>query len=257
MNFLNYDLRILQTVFACNVPAGAGDKIHKNRSSHGLAFNLNGEKKYIFDNNTIITVKTNDIIFLPENSSYIVDDVIPGECYAINFKTEQNTNFKPFVHHTKKSSKFLDMFISAEKTFVTKKNAYLLKCNAELYSIVYLLISEYNSEYTPDAKKQLILPAVKYIHEHYTENDITVNQLALMCGITESYFRRIFTNIYGLSPVKYINSLKLQRAKEILSQTECTIDIAARLSGFNDIYWFCRFFKKETGFTPTEYRQNL
>lgn len=257
MDFFNYDFNIEQIVFACLVPAGTGDTVHKNRPSHGLALNLGGEKNYIFDNNTTLSVKNNDIIFLPEKSDYIVEDCIPGDCYAINFKLHEDITFPPFVRHAKNSSGFLDLFMSAEKTFKAKKHAYMLKCKADLYSIIHLLVHEYDMGYLPSKKEITIAPAVKYIHEHYSENEINIDFLSHLCGIKESYFRRIFTNCYGLSPINYINRLKLSRAKEILLQTTYKIDTVAQMSGFNDIYWFCRFFKKETGLTPSEYRKKI
>lgn len=65
-----------------------------------------------------------------------------------------------------------------------------------------------------------------------------------MCKITPEYFRKIFVQIYGTSPVKYISNLKLNRAKELLSSGIYTITDAAYNSGFNDSSYFSREFKK-------------
>lgn len=254
MDFFDYDFNITQLVFVCKVPAGTGDAVHNNRPSHGLAFHLGGERKYIFDNKITLTVKSNDIIFLPEESNYIVETNCPGDCYAINFKISENVIFEPLVWHTKNSLQFNDMFVSAEKAFKAKQNGYLLKCKAELYSIIYLIIKEYNIDYIGGRQRQMIAPALEYIHKTYTDGNISIEYLSMLCNMKGAYFRRIFSKCFGISPVKYINNLKLLRAKELLSQTAYRLEDIAELSGFNNIFWFCRFFKKETGLTPSDYR---
>lgn len=255
MNFYNYNFNIDKIVLACRVPAGTGEAVHKNRPSHGLAFNVGGEKKYIFDKKKVFTVKENDIIFLPEKSDYVVNDVTSGDCYAINFKISEDVSFEPFVLHIKNREKILNIFTAAEKSFRTKKNAYEIKCKAELYELIYCIVNEYNTGYFSSREMKLLLPSVDYIHNFYSEKNIEIDFLAELCGIKEAYFRRIFTKCYGVSPVKYINALKLARAKELLVQSEYSVENTAYLSGFNNVYYFCRFFKKETGMNPSEYKK--
>lgn len=62
---------------------------------------------------------------------------------------------------------------------------------------------------------------------------------------------------YTLSPVKYINNLKLNFAKDLLFEGAYSIEKVCELSIFNNNCYFHRIFKKEFGITPTEYRKNL
>ena len=256
MNFLDSDYTIAQIMLACKVPAGSGESIHNKRPSYGLAFNIDGEKKYIFDNSTTLTVEKNDIILLPKGSNYIVENVISGDCYAINFLLDREIAVSPFVHHAKNAVKVSELFVSAENAFRSKETGYKFKCMSNLYSIIYEMVYERNLSYLPASTKALILPAVEYIHNNYVEPDITIDFLSSLCDIKESYFRRIFVNQYGISPVRYINQLRLSHAKEFLLQTEYKLNEISGLSGFNNLCYFCRLFKKETGLTPTEYRNN-
>ncbi|MDD6214022.1 MAG: helix-turn-helix transcriptional regulator [Firmicutes bacterium] len=75
-----------------------------------------------------------------------------------------------------------------------------------------------------------------------------------MCGITPEYFRKIFRTYYGTSPVKYINELKLSHAKELLSSGMYSVTDAALQSGYSDMSFFSREFKKNTDVTPKDYR---
>lgn len=256
MNFFDYDFNVTSVELACKVFAGTGNVVHNNRPSHGLAFNVGGEKRYTFDGEKTLTVTANDIIFLPERSNYSVSDVVSGDCYAVNFKISEQKIFEPFVFHPKNPADILEMFSSAEKIFKAKKCGYMYKCKSELYSLLHTMFCEHNSEYFPTYRIKSIAPSIEYIHNHYADEDITITFLAKLCGIKEAYFRRTFSVCLNTSPIKYINNLRLARAKELLSQNEYSIETVSEMSGFNNLCYFHRYFKKNVGLTPNEYRKN-
>lgn len=255
MNFYDYDFDIKNVVLACKVLAGTGESVHRNRPSHGLAVNLGGEKKYDFFGKTL-TVKENDIIFLPEGSNYNVENIKNGDCLAINFKLSSSADFEPFVCHPKNSREVISSFLCTLRYFISKKEGYTLMCKSELYKIIYEIVADYNRGYASSGKNKILLPATEYIHNHYFEKDFDVDFLAELCGIKGAYFRRLFLLCYGTSPVKYINNLKLSFAKELLSEKIHTVGEVSEIAGFNNESYFHRFFKRETGMTPAEYRKN-
>ena len=71
--------------------------------------------------------------------------------------------------------------------------------------------------------------------------------------MSETYFRRIFSKNFGISPIRFINNLKIDRARELLASGLYTISNVAELSGFHDESYFSREFKKHSGKTPKEY----
>lgn len=92
-----------------------------------------------------------------------------------------------------------------------------------------------------------------YIHENY-HNDINLNDLAESAGISVSHMRRIFSEETGTNILYYINSLRINEAKELLSNSNLSIsEIASKVGYFNN-QSFNRFFKKYEGITPSEYR---
>lgn len=84
---------------------------------------------------------------------------------------------------------------------------------------------------------------------------IDMNQLAQESGMSLSGFRKKFTQTTGLPPGQYIQQIRLNKAGELLRQTDHSIgDIALQL-GFENIYYFSRLFKQKTGCAPSAYRK--
>ena len=252
-NFFNYNLNITKVVTAIRVPAGKGDSIHKNRPSHGLVLNIDGEKNYCFSDGQTIIVKSYELLYLPKHSNYEVVAPIPGDCYAINFDLDEDITFPPFAIYIKNHSQMLEYFKKAKKAWDVKTGGYIYKCKANIYSIISELIDSYCADYIPSDKQKKIQSAVEYIHRHYLEEIVSIDKLADMCGITTVYFRKIFKNYYGVSPLKYINNLKLNHAKELIDSRLYSVTEAAFQSGYSDISYFSREFKKNIGMSPSEY----
>ena len=108
---------------------------------------------------------------------------------------------------------------------------------------------------TPDWHGRL-KPATEYIAAHYAE-DITLDQLAQLVGTSSVNFRRQFTRTFGISPGRYITTIRLNAARMLLTTTEKSVaDIAVEV-GFFDQSHFIKAFKRERGTTPGRYRRQF
>ena len=96
------------------------------------------------------------------------------------------------------------------------------------------------------------MPAVTYILNNFTK-PIKNDELAEICQISTIYFRKLFFEVYGTSPIKYIHNLRIRRAKEILRSDYTSISDVAFSLGYNNIYEFSKDFKKHTGVSPTKF----
>lgn len=255
--FTESDFTIEKIVLACYVGKGKGMIHHHNRPSHGLALHTSGKKKYIFNNGKTLTVSKYDLIYLPKYSTYDVTSLQDGDCYAINFDILQDTVLDPFIYTVRNNISMLDCFKTAKSVWESKKEGYALKCKAELYTIIYMMLQEYSASYIPKDKRNLILPALEYIHEYYTTRPLSISNLSGLCSITPEYFRAIFKNIYNVSPKTYITNLKISRAKELLSSGMYSVTEVAFLSGYTDLSHFSREFKKTTGVSPKLFLETL
>ena len=96
---------------------------------------------------------------------------------------------------------------------------------------------------------------VKKVIELHRYSNLGLDELAKLCNLSLSSFKREFKKEFNDTPNNYITNQKLKRAKELLSITEMPVSEIAYGVGFNDPLYFTRIFKKKTGNSPTEYRQ--
>lgn len=100
----------------------------------------------------------------------------------------------------------------------------------------------------------MISRALDFISYHYME-DIKVEDLAKYCHISETHFRRVFTAHMKVSPLEYINTVRIHTACEHLQKTDDSVADIAHKCGFTTNSTFNRNFKQIMGVTPNEWRK--
>ncbi|MGN1191443.1 MAG: AraC family transcriptional regulator [Dorea sp.] len=96
--------------------------------------------------------------------------------------------------------------------------------------------------------------ALDYITLHYMET-IKIEDLAAVCHMSEAHFRRLFVSYMKMSPLEYINQVRIQTACEYLKKTDASISDIAHKCGFSTLSTFNRNFKQIKGVTPGEWRK--
>ena len=100
----------------------------------------------------------------------------------------------------------------------------------------------------------MVTRSLDYISDHYME-DIHVEDLAKSCHISETHFRRVFTSYMKVSPLEYINTVRIHTACELLQKTDDPVADIAHKCGFTTNSTFNRNFKQMMGVTPNEWRK--
>lgn len=100
----------------------------------------------------------------------------------------------------------------------------------------------------------VILPAMFYMSEHFCE-EIDLEHCAAQVHLSVSRFAHLFTQRMGISPHRFILSLRIDKAKELLMYSTMTVNEIAKYVGFPDASYFSRLFRKYTGHAPMEYRR--
>lgn len=98
-----------------------------------------------------------------------------------------------------------------------------------------------------------IQPALAYIQEHF-HSEIHIETLARQCGLSEPHFRRVFREYVNMSPVDYLNSVRVREACRMMDRRDCPMDLVAGECGFSSVSSFTRNFKKVLGTTPYQWK---
>ena len=98
--------------------------------------------------------------------------------------------------------------------------------------------------------------AMQYVDTHYAE-EIRISDIANAAYISESYLRRIFVENYNMSPLRYVNFVRIDFACKILRDQALNINEVAQKVGFDNTSTFIKNFKKIVGKTPKQWRKEV
>lgn len=135
-------------------------------------------------------------------------------------------------------------------------NAPLLEKEENLFFLLDQILREYASDFeSADVLRpnRQIQSLCQYMEEHFTEN-VTLDDLLSMTDFGKSYLLRSFTRQTGVSPYRYLQTIRLDKAKRFLEEGIAPID-AAGMAGFSDQSHFTHFFKEFIGLTPKQYQR--
>jgi AraC-like DNA-binding protein len=94
--------------------------------------------------------------------------------------------------------------------------------------------------------------AITYIHENHMRS-LDIKELSKHAGLTLNYFCNIFKECIGATPHHYINAVRVQRAKQLMEESNLNFTEIAERTGFSSIYVFSKVFKKLEGLSPSEH----
>lgn len=126
--------------------------------------------------------------------------------------------------------------------------------------LILLLLQTKNAESILQIVTDLVSPNTinlkKVIELHLSEN-LTIDELARLCNLSVTSFKRQFSEIFKDSPINYINSRRIEKAKELLTISTLSIGEISYEVGVQDPQYFTRLFKNKVGETPTSYRRKF
>lgn len=106
----------------------------------------------------------------------------------------------------------------------------------------------------PKQNQSMILRSLKYIEQNLTES-IDFHELAQNENLSTNHFRKLFKDVTGLSPVEYINRLRITKACSYLNNSDMNMSEIAASVGIYDTNYFSRLFKNFMGCSPRQYIQ--
>ncbi len=247
----------LQLVTSSVGVARKSEKV-SNKKRHSFVFRLSGHKLYDFGEKTL-AMKPGDMIFLPQGCSYRHETITEEDCnyMSISFNadianpTPMLWSLENFTEADYLCNHFADLW-----NLGTQSERY--KCYALFYSLLSYVSGIETLKYADRRKFECIEPSVIYLKSHIFDTDLKADDLHKLCGISDTYFRKIFTSKYGTTPQKYIINKRLSYAKNIIDSGDFENIAEVALSvGYNDSLYFSKAFKKKYGFPPSKINKEV
>ncbi|MFC0470646.1 response regulator [Halalkalibacter kiskunsagensis] len=128
----------------------------------------------------------------------------------------------------------------------------------ELYRILTKQIAECvrlisDLRQKPSVDNELMESALSYIHQHYTK-ELTLQMVADHIHISRNYFSILFKQFSDQKFIDYVIDLRIKKATDLLMNTSLKVYEVAARSGFKDVKYFSKLFKRITGYSPVDFR---
>lgn len=95
----------------------------------------------------------------------------------------------------------------------------------------------------------------QWIGQHYGSDCSNAAALATRANWIEDYLAKLFKAAFGLTPNKYVQSIRLREAKRLLRESALSVEEIAGLTGYADLPYFSRLLRQREGLSPREYRR--
>ena len=237
---------------AVYVAPNTGNSVHKNRPFHGFVLNdANSVKDYVFDDGYVMRTDKSTLFYLPKGSSYYVESLLIGGCYAINFDAEISDG--PFCVSLRNTERLVNSFKTACDAWKKQEDNREVAAMRALYDAIYQIQRELQRQYVSSDHFSVIAPAVEMLDKNFTQNDLRVSILASLCGISEVYFRSLFFNRFGVSPKEYMIQKRIEYAKALLKSGDFSVTEISMLCGYAEPCHFSREFSRRVGISPKQY----
>ncbi len=214
-----------------------------DRESYGISLCYSGQITYKMNGKTFVSKKDTAVLH-PQGANYTISGDKDGLFPVINFYS------RDFLCNELKVIP-LNNPQACLKLFEAIKSGYNSGNHLKTFSCLYELFDEVFSENVK--KNGALSSAIKYIGENLCSPELSNTDIADHLGISEVYLRKLFSKHLNKTPKQYILHHRLQKAKELLTETNLKMTDIAEKCGFLSVYHFSRIFKQKFSITPSEY----
>lgn len=272
-------MKILDIVFVFQMKEERMIKWHSRRHSHpepqfefhyflgGQGLFRNGERVYPIERgNLFLSVPDQQHEIQVENLEH------PLSYYALLFEAGPDDYLFPYLSDPSFHAYFPAkigthhrlFFEDSKNKFNLRENQFRVRAvELRLEALVHDLIGDLRSGDTPLAEPQGHLEAFNLhveqalgILQNHVFSQISLGNVCEQLKITEEYLIRLFKRHMNMTPMRYLNNLKMETATSLLLNSDLSVKEISWKLGFSSQYHFSRNFKSYSGCTPTEYRAN-
>lgn len=225
-------------------------------SNYELVFVLSGQGDIIIDGRHL-TVHRGDLICfrpgMPHSLSVPREPYM--EFYGVHFTLPPDVSRLPLPDDMKIDSPYRieSLFKTLLEVYNQKPCLYRWQQNLLLEQILCEIFSVLHQKSTP-IELTRIKKVLASIHDD-PARPFTLEELSLHAGVKKTLFLKAFRSVTGTTPRQYIQSLRLEHARDLLLDTDQSVTQIAGQCGYSDSFYFSRCFKNYFGASPQQYRR--
>lgn len=220
----------------------------RDRNWSGFIFCLEGQVTFEKDGNKY-TIDPGHVILVPQGGNYDVYIDEDSICPMIDFILDSEQFTDLYLFEIAETESFYHSYKKIEKIHIFANESYELRSLMYLYDVT----ARINGYGVQNEKFAILKEAEKYIGENISNPKLSIEDLASVSNVSPVYFRRLFKEKYGYSPYQYIENVRMNKAKELLTD-EANIQSISEQCGYASIYSFSRAFKKSVGISPKAFK---
>ena len=235
------------------------DNSHNGRRNNGILYIWNGEATFYNVLGEKVVVSDGQTVFIPKRNRYRMQYTAESTTYVlVNFELYDKTGkemvlFEQITPLTKDDAthRMAQTMMNFELCSASKTVDATLRKKELMYRLLGLI---YTSMSYLSSRNEINLQIARGVHlleQTYLEN-LPISRYAEASHVSVNTFRTAFQKQFGTSPLKYRNYLRIERAKELLREGIFTVAEVAYASGFENIGYFCRYYRQITGESPSE-----
>ena len=228
--------------------------VNQNRFSHSFVYKLSGEVKYHFSD-VSLHFTPGCICYFPKGSDFTIENIVLGECIAINFQTLENINVPPFCFEAAQSEQIKAAFQKLEILWAKGKSDFSYDILSEVYKIADFIQDSMQANFRKNKGYKSIQDIQRFLQDNFTDPNIKISDICSKFRVSDSSARENFSKMFGVSPKKYLTVLRINQAKKYLLETDLSIVEIADKCGFDDTFYFSRCFSKFCACSPSEFRK--
>ena len=224
-----------------------------------------GNGRFVCDNQ-VVPIKAHTLLAVNTSTMHLQDSADSEKPLVYYTFAVDNINISSYDKNTLSHQSFAYAYLDDEKNSIYRNILTImqeLKNRNSLYHIkvlgaFYEFITETVRILTnTDKERPKIVKSLdnaqKFIKTYYFK-DLTLDEIAKNSFMGTDYFRHTFTQQYNISPMQYLNTIRIENAKLLLIKTLDSITSISLQVGFNNPAYFSEIFKKIEGMTPKQYR---
>lgn len=227
----------------------------EGRAHNGLTLVLSGKLELTFPSADVVSASSGDIILQRRGDYYRLEAVgdTDVEYIVVSYLTANEKSLQGFLPeervytpvHKRRVRETFEKISDSDSTFGIYAGAMQKACVQEI--LCYIATEVHPDQFVPEIS--VCDRAKQYIEENF-DSQITAEDVARASACSVSHLRMLFKKGFGISPMRYLCHVRVEKAKEMLESGLFCLEEVATSCGFQNIYYFSKVFKDHVGVPP-------